>query len=38
MNEIQAEIAKNSPHISDLMDLGVIKAEFSGNVFEESFT
>jgi hypothetical protein len=27
-NEIRAEIAKNSPHISDVMDLGVIKAEF----------
>jgi hypothetical protein len=31
MNELKDEIAANSPHISDLMSVDVLKQEFAGN-------
>ena len=35
--EIRREINESMPHISDLMDLGVLKEEYKANKFENCF-
>jgi ubiquitin thioesterase protein OTUB1 len=37
INQLKEEIEKNSPYISDLVDLGVLKEEYRDNKFENCF-